>query len=221
MRRVTAIVPVLDEAPRLVGLLQTLKDQVHQVIVADGGSTDGSAELAHRAGVAVARSGRGRGTQLRAAQDLVDGDVVWVVHADATPPSDAATQLADARAPWGAFRVRFDSADPRLAVTAAAMNQRAGRLGMMSGDMGMWCHVALLQELGGYAALPAFEDLDLSVRARAVAPWQLLDGPLVASARRWRERGTTRTILELWALRAAWHLGLPADRLGRRYLGEH
>ena len=81
----------------------------------------------------------------------------------------------------------------------------------------MWFHRPIFEALGGFPPLPAFEDLELSERARCRHPWSVLGPPLGTSARRWEREGTTRTILRMWALRAAWRAGVDPQRLGRAY----
>src|SRR5882757_6634439 len=112
--KLSVIVPVLNEAQALPGLLGPLARLVHQgseIIVADGGSDDGSPALAERAGFTLVRSARGRARQMNAGAALATGDVLLFLHADTQLPDQAgmriARALADSNACWGRFDVRI------------------------------------------------------------------------------------------------------------------
>lgn len=215
----TAVVPTLDEAPRIAALVERLRAEVDEVVVSDGGSHDGTPDVARSAGARVVSGPPGRGPQLDRGAAAAAGDVLWFLHADADVPvglGAAVRRAAEGRA-WGACETSIDSADPRLRWTAFVMTRRARWTGAMTGDMGIWCRRALFDTLGGFGALPALEDLDFSDRARAAAPWALVGPAIGTSARRWTAEGVTRTMVRMLALRAAYRLGVPPARLARRY----
>ncbi|MCB9777765.1 MAG: glycosyltransferase family 2 protein [Alphaproteobacteria bacterium] len=212
--RIRAVVPVLDEASALPRLLPRLSREVDEIVVVDGGSTDGSVALARRAGAIVLQAARGRGPQLDAGAVHGDPpDLLWFVHADTRLPDGPGQALRAASAPWGCFAVELDDPDPRLGWTGRLMTRRARRSGSCTGDMGIWARPDLWRRAGGFGALPAFEDLAFSDRARALAPWQVLSPALGIDPRHWHAQGITRTVLRLWGLRGAYRLGIPADRL--------
>src|SRR5450759_2995021 len=84
---VTVVVPVLDEANRLPGLLDCLDRQSLrpvEVVIADGGSTDGTREIARSRGARVVTGGRpahGRNAGAREAT----GDLILFLDADCEP----------------------------------------------------------------------------------------------------------------------------------------
>ena len=92
--RLSVVVPVLDEAERIGRQLAELGATVgiDEVVVVDGGSRDGTADVVRRApGVRLITAPRGRGTQLNAGARAARGDVLLFLHADVTLPADAAT----------------------------------------------------------------------------------------------------------------------------------
>ena len=213
----TAIVPALDEASRLPATLSALQAEVDEIVVVDGGSRDATRAVAEAHGAVVVQAPRGRGRQLNAGVAAGRGDLLWFVHADAQVAPGAGAALRGARADWGCFALDFDVADWRLDLTARLMVRRAERGGACSGDMGIWLRRPLFDALGGFPPWAAFEDLDLSDRARALAPCEVLRPPLQVSARRWTGRGVRRTVVELWCLRALWRAGVPGELLARLY----
>ena len=92
--RISTIIPTLNEAQNLKPLLEKLGAMpgIHEVIVADGGSEDGTKELAsRRAHLTVSEPGRG--LQLRAGAREATGEVLFFLHADVSPPPDVAAQI--------------------------------------------------------------------------------------------------------------------------------
>src|SRR5262249_12395786 len=91
--RLAVVIPTLNEAARLAATLRSVRDQGDhstQVIVADGGSTDGTQSVAERYGAKVIVSRRrGRGHQIAAAVAQLDEEAVLVVHADMSLPPGA------------------------------------------------------------------------------------------------------------------------------------
>ena len=82
--RVSIIVPTFNEAPNLERVLPTLPD-VHEVIVVDGGSTDGNVETAQRVmpSVRVMQQTRtGKGNALACGFTAATGDIVVMFDAD-------------------------------------------------------------------------------------------------------------------------------------------
>src|SRR5919206_2010653 len=96
---VSIVVPVLDEAARLPGLLERLHRDFPgcEVVVVDGGSTDGSPDLVLPPARLVT-SPRGRGRQLNAGAAAATGDVLWFHHADTRADPAALGQLLEALA---------------------------------------------------------------------------------------------------------------------------
>lgn len=215
----SVVVPTLDERPRIRGLVQSLLREVDEVVVSDGGSTDGTIEVARSAGARVVRGPAGRGPQLDRGAAAARGDLLWFLHADVGVPRGlgGGVRRAAEGAAWGGCEARIDSADLRLRWTAFVMTRRARLTGSMTGDMGIWARRSLFERVGGFGSLSALEDLAFSDRARRAAPWALVGPPLGTSARRWTSEGVNRTMVRMLALRLAYRMGVPPDRLARRY----
>ena len=72
---------------------------------------------------------------------------------------------------------------------------------------------------GGFDDIPLMEDVAYSKRLRKSARAGIMRDPVLVSSRRWRERGVIRTVLTMWALRAAYVAGVPPARLWQVYYG--
>lgn len=220
--RVSVIIPTLNEAAivtQAVARAQALGS--YEVIVADGGSEDGTAGLAEAAGAMVVAAPRGRANQQNAGARRAQGDVLLFLHADTHLAADGLVQveraLADPRVACGAFRQAIE-ADGRLYRLLEHGNAwRAARRGLPYGDQGIFVRRELFEGVGGFPELKLMEDVFLMRRLRRQTRPILLPGPLYVSARRWRRRGVVRQALLNQSLLAAARLGVHPDRLARFY----
>ena len=81
--RISIIIPTKNEAGGIQEIIGGVKPHVDEVLVVDGHSTDGTADLALRAGARVIQqSGRGKGNALRAGIAEAKGDIIVCMDAD-------------------------------------------------------------------------------------------------------------------------------------------
>lgn len=222
--RLTVVIPARNEAaalPVLLADLAPLRAAGAEVVVVDGGSRDGTPELARSGADRVLHAGGGRAGQLNAGVAAAGGDRLWFLHADTRLPEGAAPALQaalDAGAPWGRFDVRLSGDRPIFRLIAVLMNRRSCLTGIATGDQGIFATRSALEAVGGWPAQPLMEDVELSRRLRR--RWgrpACLRPALTTSSRRWEEGGAVRTILLMWGLRLAYALGVPARRLAAWY----
>ena len=218
------IVPALNEAERLPLLLTDLaglRAQGHEVIVVDGGSTDGTTVAALGAADRVLASPPGRARQMNAGAAAATGDLLWFVHADTrVPPMDPVALIEPLQRGryWGRCKVRLSADRPMFRVIAAMMNLRSCVTGVATGDQGLLVTRDAFRTMGGFPGIPLMEDVALSRSLkRAFGRPVCLGIRLTTSSRRWEERGVWRTILLMWSLRFAYWLGADPGRLARRY----
>ncbi len=222
--RIGVVIPVLNEARALPRALAQFENAIHEVVVVDGGSTDRSVIVALEAGARVLQCERGRARQMNTgAAALAEADVLLFVHADVTLPPDWRQALSSALATgaaWGRFDVRLDSSRPALTVVGAMMNWRSRCTGIATGDQAIFIARAAWQQVGQWPDVPLMEDIRMSTQLlRRVGPPACLKQRVLVSARRWEQRGTVRTILLMWVLRALHTMGVAPDALHRAYYG--
>ncbi len=218
------VIPVLNEATRMGPALQalaSLRRSGHEVIVCDGGSTDGTPYRCAGLADAVLHTPLGRARQMNAGAAKARGDVLLFLHADTTLPVDAPTAIAQALARgarWGRFDVHIEGRAAMLPVVAAFMNRRSRWTGMATGDQAIFVRRELFDSVGGFPDQPLMEDIELSrcLRQRGHAP-ACLRQRVRTSGRRWDERGAWRTIMLMWRLRWHYWRGTPAETLARMY----
>ncbi len=221
MVRFSVIIPVLNEAATIAGSVAAVRalDPSVEVIVADGGSTDGTGERAAAAGAMVVHAPRGRGPQCNAGAAHATGEVLIFLHADTTLPHCAfrvlRELLTDPTIQIAKFRLSFDAHDWLLDVFARLM--WFDSLLTSYGDQGIVIRRAFFTELGGFPNWPLFEDVRLFELARAQTPIHVVPAEVITSARRFLANGVIPQLLHdfwLW-LQYVW--GVPAHQLARNY----
>ncbi len=223
MSSLSIVIPVLDEAPRIGDLLremQPLRRAGVELVVADGGSRDGTDRIAAPLADRVIDAPRGRARQMNAGAAASRGDILLFLHADTLLPTGgvAAVMAAiEGGAQWGRFDVRIDGQAPLLRVVARLMNWRSRLTGIATGDQAIFVRRELFERVGAYPELPLMEDIRLCATLRQLAPPACLADPVTTSGRRWEQRGVVRTILLMWWLRAAFFLGANPTWLARLY----
>jgi len=206
--RISVLVPVLNEAPILPRALGVLGSAgFDEVIVADGGSTDGTPERARDLATRVVQSSGGISEQLNLAAAHAVGDVFVFHYADVLlpPGSRAAIERAVTilGAVGGAFRLAFDSPRRRYRVVAWGANLR-NRLGVGPfGDQSIFATAEAFRRLGGLDAGARFGDLDLVRKLRRAGRFVILPERVLASPRRYERLGLARTLLRHWRLTLA------------------
>jgi rSAM/selenodomain-associated transferase 2 len=225
--RLSIIIPTLDEAAGIVAFLeplQPLRDRGVDIILADGGSRDGTVAAAAPLVDRVISARRGRASQMNAGAAVCTGDVLLFLHADCTLAEQAdraiLSGLASSQRRWGRFDVRLSGAASMLRVVERAMNLRSRLTGICTGDQGLFVERALFEESGGFPAIELMEDVAISGKLRQSGPPLCLSVTLVTSSRRWESNGIWRTIVLMWRLRLAYFLGTEPRRLADIYHAE-
>lgn len=216
----SVVVPVFNDAEPLRSLLADLRgDSALEIVVVDGGSSDGSAAVAERSADAVVAAVRSRGGQLCAGAARASHDWLWFLHADSrvSAAALAAFQAVRGGCGWGWFDVRLSGAAWPLRVVEASMNRRAAATGIATGDQGVFVHRRLLDAVGGVPRQPLMEDVELCKRLRRIAKPRRLRESIETSSRRWERDGVARTVWGMWALRLRYSLGEDAAALAERY----
>lgn len=224
VKRLSIIVPTLNEAAGIVATLQELQElrsRGHEVIVADGGSSDGTAALATGLADRVLEASAGRAGQMNAGARAAAGDVMLFLHADSRLPEAAdrlvLQGLAAAGAAWGRFDVHIASVHPLLRVVEASMNLRSRLTRICTGDQGIFVRREAFEAIGGYPGQALMEDIAISARLRRLSAPLCLRQRCMTSARRWEGRGVLLTIMLMWWLRLQYAFGVAPARLARAY----
>lgn len=194
---------------------------IGEIVIADGGSRDGSVAAARAAGARVVAAPRGRGTQLAAGAAAARGAWLLFLHADTRLgpgwAGAAARFIADERngerAAYFRFRLDDGAAAARRLERAVAWRSRWG---LPYGDQGLLLPRALYDRIGGFRAMPLMEDVDL-VRRIGKARLVPLAAEALTSAARYRRDGYVRRSLRNLCCLALWRMGVPPRLIARLY----
>jgi rSAM/selenodomain-associated transferase 2 len=219
----SVVVPTLDAAGALPAALAALGGVADEVIVADGGSADGTPAVAASLGARVVAAPRGRGSQLAAGAREARGDWLLFLHADtALAPGWTAAVAGFVADPANAgraayFRFALDDPGPQARRLERLVAWRCRALALPYGDQGLLIARRLYDSVGGYRPdLPLMEDVDL-VRRLGRQRLAALDAAAVTSAARWRAQGWWRRSARNLACLALWFAGVPACRIAALY----
>jgi rSAM/selenodomain-associated transferase 2 len=222
--RLSIIVPVFNEGlilPLTLERLLPFRARGAEIILVDGGSEDGSIEIARRTGVTVLNSGRGRALQMNAGAQAAASKTLVFLHADTELPPNADRliegALRDSRHIWGRFNVCIQGRFRIFAVVSVLMNWRSRLTGIATGDQAIFVARSTFEKIGRFPEQPLMEDIELSKRLRALARPVCLRASVIVSGRRWETHGVWRTIFLMWRLRWAYWRGVPANELANAY----
>jgi len=220
---VSVIVPTLDEASGIAQTLAALRRQtepVLELIIADGGSTDGTADVARPLADRVIAAQRGRARQMSSGASVAAGDVLWFVHADTVPGEGAVAAIRAAVRGgqcWGRLRSRLDGRRWPFRVIERFIHWRALATGISTGDQTLFVTRDAFERVGGFPDLPLMEDLAITRALRRIQWPAACPVNATTSSRRWERDGIWRTVRLMWWLRLAFWLGADPARLARRY----
>jgi rSAM/selenodomain-associated transferase 2 len=219
---VSIILPVLEESSTLASVLHPLVGQPDvELIVVDGGSLDGTVDVARQFTAKVFKGARGRANQMNFGALQSKGDILLFLHGDTALPPSALERvrraLSDETIVGGAFRLRIASTCRALKVVAWGANFRSRLLGLPYGDQALFVRRSVFEEIGGFAPWPLMEDVDLARRLRRAGRMILLPEAVTTSARRWEREGVVWTTMRNSLLLVAFWAGCSPAWLAQWY----
>ena len=224
--------PVLDEAATVactLEALQPLRRRGVEVVVADGGSTDGTPARCAPWVDRLVAAPRGRARQMNAGAAVASRPVLLFLHADTRLPDGALESVSaalgmgtngrpgHASRRWGRFDVHIEGRSRWLPLVAWAMNHRSRLTGICTGDQALFLDRSLFDAVGGFPDQPLMEDIEISRRLLRHGPPACLRARVRTSGRRWDRDGAWRTIRLMWRLRWLYWRGVSAERLAVLY----
>jgi len=221
---ISAIVPTLNAAGELGAALAALRgsELVREVVVVDGGSNDDTMAVAQNAGARLITGGRGRGTQLAAGAAAASHNWLLFLHADCRLEEGWAAAVRcfvaapDAVATAGYFRFALDDPRPAARRLERIVAWRCRTLALPYGDQGLLISRELYDAVGGFAAIPLMEDVDI-VRRLGRPRLRPIAARIVSSARRYRDGGYVRRPLRNLVCLSLYFAGVPPPRIARFY----
>ncbi len=217
----SVIIPTLNAAQSLPATLAALGD-VDDLVVADGGSTDGTLEIATALGARTVGATAGRGCQLIAGETIARGTWLLFLHADTILEAGWREEVDgfmsdpanSARAATFRFALDDESHEARRLETLVA--RRVRMFGLPYGDQGQLIRRDFYQSLGGFRPWPLMEDVDF-VRRIGRHRLTVLRSAARTSAERWRRDGWKRRSLRNIICLTLYFLRVPPRLVARLY----
>jgi len=204
---ISAVIPTLNESESLVRCLESLKNRtaLNEVIVADGGSIDGTRKIAAKLGARVVESPKGRGLQIKKGVESATCDVVIILHADCVAQKGVFKRIlakleSNPYIVGGAVGMQFEKNTPKTMVIAFLNNLRTFLTGISFGDQAQFFRTDPLAAAGGIPSMMLMEDVELSLRLKEVGRLVFLRKGIVASGRRWSGSGFKGNLMTVFHL---------------------
>lgn len=218
------VIPTLNAAAGLTETLRALTDPPleTEIVVVDGGSSDGTAVLATRLGARALKAPRGRGAQLAEGARQAAGGWLLFLHADTRLGEGWAQAVLDfTRSPGAAeraayFRYALDDDALEARRLEAMVAWRCKSLDLPYGDQGLVISKPFYERLGGYKPMPLMEDVDL-VRRIGGHKLTALDVPALTSADKYQRDGYILRPLRNLSVLALYFLGVSPEKLAKLY----
>jgi rSAM/selenodomain-associated transferase 2 len=198
--RISIIVPVFNEASLIRPFLRHLRERAPgaQVIIADGGSSDGTAQLAAGFCDRLVESERGRARQMNAGARAAHGDVLWFLHVDAEVPqgclNEVAHVLANPNVVGGYFRIRLPRS-PIYRLTDSFAHYAGILLRIRCGDHGIFSRRTAFLEMGGFPEVPLMEDAEFFRQLHRYGRVRYSEQRILVNPRRYESVGRVRLTL--------------------------
>jgi len=225
LQKISIIIPALNEAATIDRTLSRLEGVDHlEVIVVDGGSIDGTAELAASRQAKVIQSKPGKALQMNTGAAAAAGDILVFLHADTLLPGGFSNQIVSTLnqkgVAGGAFRLAIDSTVAGIHFIERMADLRSRYLQLPYGDQALFMKKSIFEAIGCFPDTPIMEDFILVRRLKRKGKIVILPAAVVTSPRRWLHFGILKTWLINQLIVIAYYLGATPDQLTRFYRRE-
>ncbi len=226
LQRISMVIPVVNEEEHIARTIRSLQSAKNtEIIVVDGGSRDGTADVALSSGARVIQCRQGRAAQMNHGARHASGEILFFIHGDTIVPvgydREIREALRDEDVVGGAFSLRFDNPEPAMRIIGRGANLRSRYLGLPYGDQGLFVSSVLFKNLGGFPDMAIMEDVAFIRMIQSRGKLIILDNPVTTSSRRYEAIGPFQTWVMNQCVLAAYALDVSPDRIAGLYRSRH
>jgi rSAM/selenodomain-associated transferase 2 len=220
--QISIIVPVFNERALIRPFLNHLRERAPEaeVVVVDGGSSDGTAQLAAGFCDRLVESGRGRARQMNAGARAARGGVLWFLHVDAEVPlgclNEVAHVLANPNVVGGYFRIRLPRS-PIYRLTDGFAHYAGILLRIRCGDHGIFCRRTVFLNIGGFPDVPLMEDAEFFRQLHRYGRVRYSEQRILVNPRRYKSVGRVRLTLAYGIIATLYVFGVRLSTLTSIY----
>jgi rSAM/selenodomain-associated transferase 2 len=223
---ISVIIPSLNEEITIGKCIESVRRESGyiEVIVADGGSVDGTREVIGKLNeVVLIESPKGRGLQMNHGAGSATGDIYLFLHTDTLLEqgwsNEIMTALDDGLVAGGAFTLAIDSPEWQYRLIEHMVRTRCALWKLPYGDQGIFVRKSVFEKIRGYKNMPLMEDVDFIERTKREGRISILHKKAVTSHRRWEKEGWIQTTLMNQLIMIMYRLGVDPHRLAQLYYG--
>jgi len=225
MNRISIVIPILNEVDTISNLINHLiknstKENIAEIIIVDGGSTDGSQDdISKLKNATLLNSPKGRAKQMNLGAKHATGTILYFLHADSFPPKNFDIHILKAVEKGncaGCFRMKFNSNHLWLKL-AGWLTQLPFKF-CRGGDQSQFITKSLFNEIGGFdESFIIYEDNDFISKLYKINQFVVIQKWLVTSARCYNKNGIWKLQWHYWRIYLKKYLGASPQELNQYY----
>lgn len=222
--KISIIIPILNEEAVIGKLLTHLiesstKQNITEIMVVDGGSTDNSELIVNQHHVVFLSSEKGRAKQMNLGAKKASGSILYFLHSDSFPPKHFDTYIINEVQKGhlaGCFRMKFNSGHwwLKLAGWLTQLNWRICR----GGDQSLFIEKGLFGTIGGFdERFVVYEDNHLINKLYDQKQFKVIKKWITTSPRRYQTNGIWKLQYHFWAIHLKKAFGAAPEDLQTYY----
>jgi len=221
---ISIIIPTFNEEERLGELLKHLKkccsEITHEIIIADGGSEDGTVQIAESFDATVIHcQKKGRAAQMNEGAEHSSGTILYFLHADTFPPENFLNYISQSFKKGyksGCFQLVFDDPHPLLEFYGWFTRFRLTLFRF--GDQSLFVEKTIFEKVDGFdESMIVMEDQKIVRELKKAGSFQLLDERVTTSARRYKVNGVIRLQAVFFLILLLYYSGVSQSTLVHVY----
>jgi len=220
---ISIIIPTRNESHVIIDTLchlQTLrKNNICEVILVDGSSSDDTVDIAKRYVNHILIVEPSRSRQQNIGASIAKGDILLFLHADTFISNEQLIELnkMSLKVKWGFFKLMFTNQKIKYRILSYFINARSMIRNYATGDQAIFVNKELFNKIKGFPKLMLMEDLGFCSILKNYYPPLIVDSKVITSSRRWEQNGFIGTIVKMRILRFLYSLGVNTKFLEKNY----